>query len=172
MTTADTPASSASGSVLIGACRPDFLRDELLHELFAATAQRRPLHPALRCRGEALAYGDLLRRATRTARYLRARGVGRGERVAIWMTRGRDMYDAVLGALLAGAAYVPLDPAYPLDRVAYVVRDSGARCLVTDQTLAPPPGALPCNVIVFEAEEAAMAAFTANIADLARVGGA
>ena len=162
---ADTMSPDASGggnSVLTGANRPDFLRDELLHELFAASAQRRPQHPALRCRGEALAYGDLLRRATRTARYLRARGVGRGERVAIWMTRGRDMYDAVLGTLLAGAAYVPLDPGYPLDRVAYVVRDSGARCLIADQALAPPPGALPCHVVVFEAEEAAMAACSAE----------
>ena len=147
-----------TSSCIAGAVRPDLLRDELLHELFIASARRRPQHPALRCRGVAQSYGDLLRRAIQTAHYLRRHGIKHGERVAIWMTRGIEMYDALLGTLLAGAAYVPLDPGYPLDRIAYVVRDSGTRCLITDQALAPPLGSLPCHVIVFEDEAAMMAA--------------
>ena len=145
-------------SFLAGEFQPEFLQDELLHELFVASALRRPEHPALRCGGVPLSYAELFRRSTQTARYLRKLGVGRGERVAIWMPRGMDMYVAVLGVLQAGAAYVPLDPEYPLDRVAYVVRDSGARAIITARQLAPPPGTLPCHAIVFENDEAEMAA--------------
>ncbi|MDB6020485.1 MAG: peptide synthetase [Pedosphaera sp.] len=150
--------SATLRSFLAGESRPDFLRDELLHELFAASARRRPEHPALRCRNEVLSYGELLRRSSQLARYLRGFGVGRGERVAIWMPRGLDMHVAVLGVLQAGAAYVPLDPDCPLERAAYVVSDCGARCLITARELAPAPGALPCQVVVFEDEEAEMAA--------------
>ena len=150
--------SQPTRSFLAGEFRQEFLQDELLHELFVASARRRPEHPALRCGGVSLSYAELLRRSTQTARYLRRLGVGRGERVAIWMPRGMDMYVAVLGVLQAGAAYVPLDPDCPLDRVAYVVRDSGARAVITARQLAPPPGALPCHEIVFEDDEAEMAA--------------
>lgn len=144
-------------SWLTGESRPDFLRDELLHEIFQASAEKQPSHRALKCRGESISYGELLRRSHQAARYLRALGVGRGDRVAVWMPRGMDMYVAVLGILQAGAAYVPLDPEYPIDRVAFVACDSGAKCLVTSKALMPEAEALACRVVVFENEEAEMA---------------
>jgi non-ribosomal peptide synthetase-like protein len=161
---------SAGTSWLAGSARPDFLRDELLHEIFQASAERRPTRPALRCRGQSMTYGELLRRSQQTARYLRALGVGRGERVVVWMPRGLDMYAVMLGILQAGGTYVPLDPDYPLDRVAYVVRDSGARVLMTAQALAPEPGAVPCRVVLFANEAAEMAGQSARPLSRAETG--
>ncbi|HTQ30902.1 MAG TPA: non-ribosomal peptide synthetase, partial [Opitutaceae bacterium] len=147
-------ANQRSGGMswLAGPASPDFLRDELLHEIFQTSAERRPACPALRCRGRAMTYGELLRRSQQTARYLRALGVGRGERVVVWMPRGIDVYAIMLGILQVGGTYVPLDPECPSDRVAYVVRDAGARVLMTAQALALEPNAVSCRVVVFEQE--------------------
>jgi non-ribosomal peptide synthetase-like protein len=153
---------SATTPWLAGPARPDFLRDELLHEIVQATARDRPAHPALKFRGQSLSYGELLHRAHQVARHLRARGVGRDERVALWMPPGPDLYVAMLGILQAGGAYVPLGPECPLDRAIYMVRDSGARCLVTTSALAPPAGALPGRTIAFEREAAEMAAHSGH----------
>lgn len=141
----------------MGAVRPDFIRDELLHEMFEATAATRPAQVALKCRGQSLSYGELWRRAQQFAAHLASLGVVRGDRVVVWMPRGLDMYAVMLGILQCGGTYVPLDPEYPLDRVTYVVGDSAARVLVTAQSLALEPGALPCRVVVFEDEAATIA---------------
>jgi len=156
--TSTRDTSPATTPWLAGPARPDFLRDELLHEIVQASADGRQARAALKYRGRSLSYGELLRRSQQTARYLRARGVGRGERVAVWMPPGFDWYVAMLGILQAGGAYVPLDPEYPPDRIAYVVRDSGARCIITTSPLASIAAALPCRVIDFENEAAEMAA--------------
>jgi non-ribosomal peptide synthetase-like protein len=145
-------------SVLAGEVRPDFLRDELLHEIFVAVARRDPAHPALRCHAETLSYGQLLARSSQTAHYLRALGVTRGERVALWMPRGPEMYVAMLGILQAGAAYVPLDPGTPHDRAAYVIGDSGARWLITGQAGQAATDELPCRTLIFEQVQSQIAA--------------
>ncbi len=149
-------------SWLAGLGRPDFLRDELLQEIFQASAEHRPAGAALRCRGQTMTYGELLRRSQQIAHYLRTLGVGRDERVVVWMPRGADMYAVMLGILQAGGTYVPLDPEYPPDRVAYVVGDTGARVLMTAQALAPAPDAASCRVVVFEREMAEMAGQSAR----------
>jgi non-ribosomal peptide synthetase-like protein len=129
---------------------PDFLRDELLHEIFVASAQSRLAHLALRCREQNVSYGELLRRSQQFAHYLKTLGVVRGARVVVWMPRGIEMYVVMLGILQSGGTYVPLDPEYPIERVAYVVKDSSACVLVTTQALAPSPAAISCQVIGFE----------------------
>ena len=74
-------------------------------------------------------------RANRLAHALRARGVARGTRVAVVMERSADLPVALRGVLRAGAAYVPVDPSYPAERVSWVLRDSRAPLVITHSTL-------------------------------------
>ncbi len=159
MTGASGPAARPQ---LIGPSRPDFLRDELLHEMFQASASRFSGRPALQCRGQALSYGELQRRASRFARYLRGLGVGRGGRVAVWLPPGFDVHVSILGILEAGGAFVPIDPQWPWERAAHIVRDCGAVCLVAGEGMVPSPGQLPCRVVIPEREVAAIGAESAR----------
>ena len=140
-------SGSAKRSQLIGPSRPDFLRDELLHEIFQASASRFIGSPALRCRGQVLSYGELQQRASRFARHLRGLGVGRGVRVAVWMPPGFDLHVSILGILEAGGAFVPIDPQWPWERAAHILRDCGAAHLVAAEGLVPSTGQLPCPVL-------------------------
>ncbi|HEX2091396.1 MAG TPA: amino acid adenylation domain-containing protein, partial [Longimicrobiaceae bacterium] len=112
-----------------------FPRDRCAHGLFEAQAERTPDAPAFISGGKTLTYGELNRGADRLARRLRARGVGPESRVAICVERGPEMLVAVLGTLKAGAAYVPLDPGNPAERLAYALEDSGATVLLTQERL-------------------------------------
>ncbi len=101
-----------------------------LHELFAAVAAREPGRPAVTFEGETITYGQLQARAGRVARRLRALGAGPGVLVGIALERSFDLVAAVLGVLAAGAAYLPLDPSNPDERLAYMLEDSGAPLLL------------------------------------------
>src|SRR5262249_8020011 len=79
---------------------------------------------------ERVTYAELDRRANRIASLLRARGVGPEARVGLCLPRSVELIAAILGILKAGAAYVPLDPTYPYERLEYMVRESGLRWLV------------------------------------------
>ncbi|HET9957234.1 MAG TPA: amino acid adenylation domain-containing protein [Polyangiaceae bacterium] len=85
---------------------------------------------------ERLSYSELARRAERIARRLVARGVQRESRVGVMLERSVDAIAALWGVWLAGAAYVPLDPAYPRERLEYMLADCGARVLLTREELA------------------------------------
>ncbi len=86
--------------------------------------------------GERLSYAELDSRANRLARYLRRRGVGPDTRVGLCLERSLAMTVALLGVLKAGAAYVPLDPAYPRERLALMIEDTGMPVLLTEARLA------------------------------------
>ncbi|HEX5959929.1 MAG TPA: amino acid adenylation domain-containing protein [Rhodanobacteraceae bacterium] len=103
----------------------------LIHELFEAQVARTPQRTALVSRGMSLGYAELGARARRIAGALRARGVGPGQRVGLCVERGTDMVAAMLGILEAGAAYVPLDPSYPRERLRFMVDDAGLAMLVS-----------------------------------------
>jgi len=102
----------------------------LVHELFAAQAARTPDAPAVLTDDGPVTYAELHRRSDRIARALRARGAGPETRVGLCLERGPEMPAAVLGVLKAGAAYVPLDPAYPAERLRYVLADAGVPLVV------------------------------------------
>uniref|UniRef100_UPI002A821118 amino acid adenylation domain-containing protein n=1 Tax=Streptomyces sp. CRN 30 TaxID=3075613 RepID=UPI002A821118 len=106
-----------------------------LPALFAACAARTPDAPAVRYGTAELTYADLDRRANRLARYLLRRGVGPETRVGLRLGRGPDMIVAILGVWKAGAAYVPLDPEHPADRLAFMTADSGAALTLDDDAL-------------------------------------
>ncbi|WP_329422663.1 non-ribosomal peptide synthetase [Streptomyces sp. NBC_01268] len=100
----------------------------------AQAAARRPDALAVRDRTQALTYAALDDRVARVAAGLAARGVGPGDVVGVCVERGADLIVALLAVWRAGAAYLPLDPGHPADRIAYVLADSGAALVVTDAT--------------------------------------
>jgi amino acid adenylation domain-containing protein len=107
------------------------------HELFERQAARTPDAVAVAFEDERLTYAELDARSNQLARYLRRLGVERGHLVGVCLDRNLQTPVGVLGVLKAGAAYVPLDPTYPAERLALLHRDSGARVLLADETLPP-----------------------------------
>ncbi|MFI8860667.1 amino acid adenylation domain-containing protein [Streptomyces prasinus] len=101
------------------------------HQVFEARAAATPDAVALVHASGELTYAELDARADRLAHRLRAGGVRRGDRVAIFLERGPDMLVSVLAVLKSGAAYVPLDPGYPAERLAYMLADSTPAAVLT-----------------------------------------
>jgi amino acid adenylation domain-containing protein/non-ribosomal peptide synthase protein (TIGR01720 family) len=106
-------------------------REQTIHQLFEAQAERRPTAVALACGEEQLTYAELNARADRLAHYLREKGVGRESTVGILLERSTEMVVALLAVLKAGGAYLPLDPAYPRERLSFVLEDACVRVLLT-----------------------------------------
>ncbi len=107
-----------------------------LHHLFEAQAARTPHAPALRSAGQHLSYAHLNTRANVVAHHLQAQGVQPGVLVGICIERSPALIIAILGVLKAGAAYLPLDPAYPPQRLAFLLADAQAALLLTREHLA------------------------------------
>ncbi|WP_432077248.1 AMP-binding protein, partial [Streptomyces wuyuanensis] len=114
--------------------------DVTLPELFEAQVLRAPGAPAVVCGGVELSYGELNARANRLARYLVACGAGPERLVAVVLPRSADLFVALLAVLKSGAAYVPVDPEYPEDRIAYMLADADPVLVLTDAATA---GVLP-----------------------------
>ncbi|PWU11731.1 MAG: hypothetical protein C5B50_22825 [Verrucomicrobia bacterium] len=110
-------------------------KEETLSQLFQAQAFRTPNAEALVCGNTRLTYHELYARSTLIAERLRALGVGDQTLVGICLERSWEMVSGILGALLAGGAYVPMDPAYPADRLAFMLEDSGASVVLTQRKL-------------------------------------
>ena len=106
-----------------------------IHELFEAQARKTPDDVALVFENERLTYRELNEQANRVARYLREAGVENGDLVALFTSRSLRMVVALLGILKAGSAYLPLDERYPVERVDFMLRDSGARVSLTEERL-------------------------------------
>ena len=110
-------------------------QDPLLHELFEAQAARAPKTVALVFEDEELSYGELNERANRLAHHLRALGVGPDVIVGLCVERSFEMIVALLGVLKAGGAYLPIDPDYPKDRIAYMIADAAPKLVLTQDHL-------------------------------------
>ncbi|MGC5015681.1 amino acid adenylation domain-containing protein [Streptosporangium sp. DT93] len=109
--------------------------DAGLVDLFAAQVARTPDAVAIEDARRTLTYRRLDERSNQLAHLLRKRAVEAGDVVGIRLGRSVDLAVAMLGIMKAGAAYLPLDPAYPADRTAYMLADSSARMVVTDAEL-------------------------------------
>ncbi|MGW1230546.1 amino acid adenylation domain-containing protein, partial [Streptomyces sp. NPDC002530] len=106
-----------------------------VHELFERWADRTPDAVALTADGTDITYAELDARATRIAHYLTGQGIGPEAVVGLCLPRGADMIASILGTWKAGAGYLPLDPAQPTDRIAYILRDSRAALVLTTEDL-------------------------------------
>ncbi len=111
----------------------DFGAPTPLHEMVEAQARRTPHRTAVTCAQGDTEYGELVRRAAALAERLRAEGMARGSVVGVATGRSVTMVASVLGVLGAGATYLPLDPALPRNRLAYILRDAGALVVVADR---------------------------------------
>ncbi len=145
------------------------LRDELLPEIFSATAVRQPTQPAAVFDGQTITYGELEAAANRVANALRARGIGRGAFVGLWMARSLDLHAALLGILKAGAAYLPFDFDVPAERVAACLKDCSAAAVIVDALTAAKAGAQPAVILPF-ADLQDAAASSAEAPDLRAAG--
>ncbi|MGZ4432661.1 MAG: non-ribosomal peptide synthetase, partial [Trebonia sp.] len=108
----------------------------LFLELFAARVVSAPDAVAVSCGGRWVSYGWLASRASGVAGFLRGAGAGAESVVGLSLERGPEMVAAVVGTWLAGAAYVPLDPAYPAGRLEFMAADSGAGVVLTGLSLS------------------------------------
>ena len=132
-----------------------------IHACMAEHAARTPEKVALEHGALRVTYAELEERSNRLARALEARGVTRGEPVALCLARTDELVVALLGILKSGGAYLPLDPNYPCERLRFMLRDSGARVLVTEAALADALPADELDVLCLERERAALARLSA-----------
>ena len=104
-------------------------------ELFAEHARRRPDAPAVQFQGTQLTYAELDRLAEQCAQRLLKSGLAAEAPVAVMLERGPEVIVSLLGILKAGGAYLPLDPAYPSERLAYMLEDARPHVLLTSKSL-------------------------------------
>jgi amino acid adenylation domain-containing protein len=129
-----------------------------IQDLIGEQAQRTPNALAVQGAGEALTYAELDALSNRLAHLLIARGVGAETRVGVLLERTPTLLVALLGVLKAGGAYVPLDPEYPRERLDFMLRDSGARLVLTRASLSGLVADAPCAVLRLDDEDAVLAA--------------
>ncbi|CAH0352358.1 non-ribosomal peptide synthetase [Aquabacterium sp. CECT 9606] len=128
----------------------------LVHQHIEHHAATRPEDIALRMGEATMSYAELNARANHLAHQLRQQGVTWEHRVGVALDRSFDMIVALLAVLKAGAAYVPMDPDYPVDRLAFMVQDSGLSLLIT-QTSVLPKLKLPAHVRVLTLDTLSLA---------------
>ncbi len=134
-----------------------FPLEQTLPQLFAQQVARTPDAIALLFEQHALSYQELDRRTNQLARYLQRHGVGPASLVGVCVERSLDLLLAVLGILKAGAAYLPLDPAYPRERLALMLDDAQVTVLLSQQLLASVVPAQGEQVIWLDAQWAQIA---------------
>ncbi|HEX6037416.1 non-ribosomal peptide synthetase [Longimicrobium sp.] len=138
-----------------------------VHEGIAARARRTPDAPAVVHGARVMTYGALDGAANRLARHLLRCGARRDDRVAVCVERAPEMVVAMLGALKAGCAYLPLDPSYPPERLAYLLGDASAAVLVADGSTV---GRLPAHggrTVLLDADGERIAAERADAPEVA-----
>ncbi|HZI17581.1 MAG TPA: amino acid adenylation domain-containing protein, partial [Pyrinomonadaceae bacterium] len=135
----------------------DYGRAACVHALFEEQAERTPEAAAVVYDGTRLSYAELNARANRLARLLLRHGAGPEKPVGVCAERSPELVVALLAVLKAGAAYVPLDPEYPAERLAYMLEDAGVGLLLTQRRLAEGAGGSGAKVVLLDgdAEEAA-----------------
>jgi amino acid adenylation domain-containing protein len=121
--------------------KAEYPNESCIHELFEAQVERTPGAIAVEFEGRHLTYGELNQRSNRLAHYLRKLGVGPEVLVGLCMDRSLEMIVSLFGVLKAGGAYLPIDPAYPLARLEFMLNDASVDVLLTQrnliQTLSP-----------------------------------
>ncbi len=107
-----------------------------LHELFEQQVDAAPDAPAIICDDKSWSYGEVEKRANRLAHHLRRLGAGPGRLVGLAFERSEKPIVAILACLKAGAAYVPIDPGHPDERIRYIVEEAGLELVLSEHALA------------------------------------
>jgi amino acid adenylation domain-containing protein len=128
-----------------------------VHRIFEQQAQRIPNGIAVACASEAFTYDQLNRRANQLARFLQRAGAETGDLIGICLERSVEMPLAVLAALKAGCAYVPLDPACPAERLAFMMRDTQLKAVIANSSLSPRIPQMPAQIICLDRDSDAIA---------------
>nr|WP_326491738.1 non-ribosomal peptide synthetase [Myxococcus stipitatus] len=132
-----------------GVTRP---RQAPIHALFAEQVARTPEAIALSSSAGRMTYAELAARAHRLARHLRERGIRPGSRVGLFLERSPDLIIGMLGILEAGAAYVPLDPSHPPERLDWLTREAGVALVVAHRDLVDKLPRTGCDRLLLDAE--------------------
>ncbi len=127
---------------------------QVVSQLFEAQVERSPDAPAVVFEDAQLSYRQLNRRANQLAHALRAKGVGQDGVVGLWVDRSIDMIIGMLGVLKAGGAYLPMDPSFPRQRVAYMLEDAKARVLLTHERFRPDLEGIPTEALFLDTDAA------------------
>jgi amino acid adenylation domain-containing protein len=130
----------------------DYPRDRTLQQVFEQQVERTPHATALMHAGKRWSYEQINRDANRLGHWLAKQGIGHDSRVGICLERSADTVVALLATLKTGATYVPLDPAFPLERLQFMIEDAGLACVITHASLRDklPPSAK--KILVMDAE--------------------
>ncbi|MGI4803454.1 MAG: AMP-binding protein, partial [Janthinobacterium lividum] len=122
-------------SILKGAHRPDFIREETLADLFRQSAEKYPIKTALIFGDESVTYQQLDRWTDAIAADLALNGIKKGDKVGIWHKRGLELHAAILGVVKAGAAYIPVDREIPAERVETIFTEVEASAYISEDLL-------------------------------------
>src|SRR6185437_607475 len=150
------------------ATEASYPEDLCVHQLFEAQVDRNPEAVAVVFEDRSLSYGELNARANQLAHHLRSLGVVPDSRVAICVERSLEMVIGLMAVLKAGAAYVPLDPVYPAERLGYMLRDSAPSVVLTHDTArqrlqeALARADITAPILDIEADANAWAAYPSN----------
>jgi amino acid adenylation domain-containing protein len=136
----------------------EYPSNKCIHQLFAEQVMRTPVQIAVVFEGRSLTYQELDYRANRVAHYLQSVGVKPEVSVGICVDRSLDFVVGLLGILKAGSAYIPIDPAYPAERLAFMLQDSRISTLLTQQHLLSHLPVYPAQVICLDRDWDAIAA--------------
>ena len=128
-----------------------------VHERFEAQAARTPDAVAVVAEGGTLSYASLNKSANQLAHYLRRQGIWPGALVGVYLDRTPSMVTALLAVLKCGAAYIPLDPIYPPDRIAFMLQDANTAVVLTQDHLRSTRGPLATQVVCLDRDRAAIA---------------
>ncbi len=128
----------------------EFPRDTCVHELIAEQAARTPEAPAVRFEEKILTYRQLDEQSNIVSAALTDISIGRGDLVGVLVERSVDMVTAVLGVLKTGAAYVPLDPSFPPDRLSSMTDDAACAAILTQGSLSALVSAGGAKVVLLE----------------------
>lgn len=126
--------STTPAAMLRGAAMPDLVRDELLAEIFRATAARRPDAPCMVTPGRSWSYAEVEAQAERIARGLVAEGAKPGDVIGLWGPRGPELLIAQIAIAFTGAAWLPFDGDAPVERIGVCLKDAQAKLILTDET--------------------------------------
>ena len=126
---------------------------QCVHELFEQQAASTPNEIAVVFGHETLTYAELQARSAEMAAFLQKQGAGRGQLVGICLERSAEMVVAILGVLRTGSAYVPLDPAYPKERLDFILGEAGVKVLLTQERVAVELTGVKARMICLDSEK-------------------